>query len=74
MPKYTFTRSAIVQETYFVEAETEQEAWDIIRNNPDQPVVNTEFLDWYTDDFVLEDGDWNIRLYWRPLDKQYLSS
>ena len=64
MKKYTFTRSAIVQETYFVEAETEQEAYDIIRraallvrNSPDQPVVDSEFLDWYTDDFVCEDGD-----------------
>ena len=57
MPKYTFTRSAIVQETYFVEAETEQEAYDIIRESPDQPVVDSEFLDWYTDYFVLEDED-----------------
>ena len=73
MPKYTFTRSAIVQETYFVEAETEQEAFDIIRESPDQPVVDSEFLDWYTDDFVLEDGDWNIKLYWRPLDKNAVS-
>ena len=55
MPKFTFTRSAIVQETYFVEAETEQEAYDIIRESPDQPVVDSEFLDWYTDDFVMED-------------------
>ena len=55
MPKYTFTRSAIVQETYVIEAETEAEAQDIIRDNPDQPVVHSEFLDWYTDDFVLED-------------------
>ena len=58
MPKYTFTRSAIVQETYVIQAETEAEAWDIIRDNPAaQPVVDSEFLDWYTDDFVLEDGD-----------------
>ena len=62
MKKYTFTRSAIVQETYFVEAETEQEAYDIIRNSPDQPVVDSEFLDWYTDDFVCEDPD-TIRSY-----------
>ena len=55
MKKFTFTRSAIVQETYFVEAETEQEAWDIIRESPDQPVVDSEFQDWYTDDFVLEE-------------------
>lgn len=55
MPKFTFTRSAIVQETYVVEAETEQEAFDIIRESPDQPVMDSEFLDWYTDDFVLEE-------------------
>jgi hypothetical protein len=54
MPKFTFTRSAIVQETYVIEAETEQEAYDIIRESPDQPVVDSEFLDWFTDDFVLE--------------------
>ena len=57
MRKFTFTRSAIIQETYFIEAETEDEAYDIIRNSPDQPVVDSEFLDWYTDDFVCEDGD-----------------
>ena len=57
MNKYTFTRSAIVQETYVIEAETEAEAYDIIRESPDQPVVDSEFLDWYTDDFVCEDGD-----------------
>ena len=57
MPKYTFTRSAIVQETYVIEAETAAEAYDIIRSSPDQPVVDSEFLDWYTDDFVCEDGD-----------------
>ena len=57
MRKFTFTRSAIIQETYFIEAETADEAYDIIRNSPDQPVVDSEFLDWYTDDFVCEDGD-----------------
>lgn len=54
MKKYTFTRSAIIEETYVIEAETEDEAFDIIRESPDQPVVESEFLDWYTDDFVLE--------------------
>lgn len=57
MKKYTFTRSVIVRETYFVEAETEDDAYHIIRNNPDQPVVDSEFLGWYSDDFFCEDGD-----------------
>jgi len=56
MPNYTFTRIAIIKETYeAVVADTEAEAWDIIRESPDQPVVDSEFLDWYTDDFVLEE-------------------
>ena len=55
MPKFTFTRSAIIEETYVIEAESEQEAFDIIRESPDQPVVDSEFLDWYTDDFVLDE-------------------
>ena len=57
MPKYTLTRSAIIQETYIIEAETEAEAQAIIQENPDQPVVDSEFLDWYTDYFVCENGD-----------------
>lgn len=56
MPNYKFTRIAIIKETYeMVVADTEAEAWDIIRESPDQPVVDSEFLDWYTDDFVLEE-------------------
>ena len=56
MPNYTFTRIAIIKETYeAVVADTEQEAWDIIRESPDQPVMDSEFQDWYTDDFVLEE-------------------
>ena len=57
MKKYTFTRSAIIQETYVIEAETEAEATAIIHESPDQPVVDSEFLDWYTDYFVLESED-----------------
>ena len=57
MRKFKFTRSAIVQETYFIEAETAEEARNYIRESPDQPVVDSEFLDWYTDEFVLEDDE-----------------
>lgn len=57
MRKFKFTRSAVVSETYFIEAETAEEARNYIRENPDQPVVESEFLDWYTDGFVLEDDE-----------------
>ena len=60
MKKFIFTRSAIIEETYAVEAETEVEASDIIRNTPDVEIVDTEFLDYYTDDFVLEDVKENV--------------
>ncbi len=53
MKKYTFTRSAIVEETYVIEAETEAEALDIVQDNPAQHIADAAFLDWYTDDFVL---------------------
>ena len=55
MRKFTFTRSAIVSETFVINAETEAEAWEMVRVDP-SPVAS-EFLDYYTDDFVLEDGE-----------------
>jgi hypothetical protein len=54
MKRFIFSRSAIISESYAIEAETEAEAWDIIRNTPDVEIVDTEFLDYYTDDFVLD--------------------
>jgi hypothetical protein len=56
MRKFTFTRSAIVVETFAVDAETEAEAWEQVRAGEVEPVAS-EFLDYYTDDFVLEDGE-----------------
>jgi hypothetical protein len=53
MPKFTFTRSAIVVETFPVDAETEAEAWELVRAGDVEP-VGSEFLDYYADDFVLQ--------------------
>lgn len=53
MPKkFTFWRNAIVAETYEVEAESEDEAREIVRDaaGPD----HEEWIDWLTDDFELE--------------------
>jgi hypothetical protein len=55
MRKFTFTRSAIVSETFVINAETEAEAWELVRDGRDP--VSSEFVDYYTDDFVLEDGE-----------------
>ncbi len=52
MKKYTFWRNCIVAETFEVEAESEEEAREIVRDsNP----VHEEWIDWLTDDFELED-------------------
>ena len=53
MKKFTFYRSAIVGETYEIEAETEEAAREILYSYPDP--VHSDFLDWYTDEFQLED-------------------
>lgn len=57
MPNYKFTRSAIIQETYMVKAIHQDDAWEKIRNSSDpkaEYLVQSEFVDWYTDDFHLE--------------------
>jgi hypothetical protein len=54
MRKFTFTRSAIVSEVFVVDAETEAEARELVWNTDP---VSSEFVDYYTDDFVLEDDE-----------------
>jgi hypothetical protein len=52
--KFTFWRNAIVAETYEVVAETEEEARDQLNNGEHDP-VHTEWMDWDTRDFQLEE-------------------
>ena len=53
MPKkFTFWRNAIVAETYEVEAESEDEAREIVRDAAGP--VHEEWIDWLSDDFELE--------------------
>ncbi len=52
MPKrYTFWRNCIVAETFEVEAESEEEARELVR---DADVKYEEWIDWLSDDFELE--------------------
>jgi hypothetical protein len=55
MKKFIFTRTAIVLETFEIMAEDEWAAGEQLKVGP--APVSSEFVDWYTDDFVLEDGD-----------------
>ena len=54
MKKFIFTRTAIVLETFEIMAEDEWAAGEQLKVGP--APVSSEFVDWYTDDFVLEDG------------------
>lgn len=51
MKKYTFWRNCIVAETFEVEAESEEEAREMVR---DADCVHEEWIDWLSDDFELE--------------------
>ena len=53
MNVYRFWRNAIVAETYEVTADSEEEAREILQNGMDP--VDTEWMDWATDNFELED-------------------
>ena len=53
MKRYTFWRNSIVAETYEFEAESEEEAREML-NNGHVEVMSEEWMDWATDDFELE--------------------
>ncbi len=52
MKKFTFWRNAVVCETYEVEAESEEEAREIVRDAAGP--VHEEWIDWLSDDFELD--------------------
>jgi hypothetical protein len=54
MKRFTFWRNAIVAETYVFDAETEEEAREMLQNG-EVEVFNEEWMDWATDSFELED-------------------
>ena len=54
MKKFTFWRNAIISEIYEVEAETEEEAVEQLSNGCHDP-VNTEWVDWATGGYELEE-------------------
>ena len=54
MKRFTFWRNAIVVETYEVEAESEEEAREMVWNGDCDGPARTEWMDWATDGFELE--------------------
>ncbi len=55
MKKYTFWRNCIVAETFEVEAESEEEAREMMWNGEYGDPIREEFIDWASDDFEIED-------------------
>jgi len=55
MKKFTFTRNAIVVETFEIMAEDEWDAGEKLKVGPTP--VSSEFVDWYNDDYSLEAVD-----------------
>jgi hypothetical protein len=53
MRKFTFTRSAIVEEVFVVEAENEDAAREMLFDPPEP--TGFVWQDWYTDDYKLQD-------------------
>ncbi len=54
MKKFTFWRNAIIAETYVVEANSEEEAREMLWNGDYGDPVASEYVDWASDDFELD--------------------
>ena len=54
MKKFTFWRNAIISEIYEVEADSEDQARDMLFDGLCDP-VNTEWVDWATGGYELEE-------------------
>jgi hypothetical protein len=56
MKRFTFWRNSIVAETYIFEAESEEQAREMLQNG-EVEVFSEEWMDWATDRFELEDQE-----------------
>jgi len=56
MKKFTFWRNSIVSESFYVEAESEEEAREKLDGGEYDSEIS-EYIDWANDDFVLEDTE-----------------
>jgi len=62
MKKFTYWRNAIVSEVYVVEAETEEEAVEML-NNGEVEMFSSEWVDWATRCWELEHVEEQDPLY-----------
>lgn len=55
--KFTFSRRAIINEVYEIEANTEEEAREILSYGEYGDPVFTEYCEWYDHDWDLDDTE-----------------
>lgn len=65
MPRFKFTlaRAAVIEEYYEIEADSEQEAMDIVYDGGYGDPVRTEFVDWRDDEWTAVDCEETCKLY-----------
>ncbi len=60
--RYEFYRRSLTCETYFVEADSEEAAREILMNGGgEDPIL--DFVDWHDEDYILEDSECIDPLY-----------
>lgn len=52
--RFTFSRRVVMNEVYVLEADSEEEALDALSEGWYGDPIETEFVDWYDDDFELD--------------------
>lgn len=55
--RYKLVRRSIVEETFYVDADSEDEATDIANSNPPDPEGNPEWIEWYDDWYEIIDTE-----------------
>ena len=55
--RFRFSRRVVLDEIYEIEADSEEEAIDMMTSGEYGDPVETEFIDWYDDDFHFEDKE-----------------
>ena len=57
METYTFKRSAIYEETYIVQAESEEQAHELVYDSDHALHKGLNFASWYDDEFTLIENE-----------------
>jgi hypothetical protein len=53
--RFAVIRKSIIEETFFIEADSEEEALSLARDgNYKEDDVHTEWVDWYDDEFSID--------------------